>query len=162
MVRGCGQTARLLINRHREVQLMLRRMAAAAAALLSLTALSVAVAPPASASIKWTCYGYTATFADYRSDGHPTEATYSWAVGGDNCVGISPGRQIWIASAGRPWATIPGNGLADAVWYGDESSVRNIYFHTFRVWVASSGNYYCQTWSSDSGWDGYWWHCSES
>ena len=139
---------------------MLRRMAAAAVALLSLAVLTVAVAPPASASIQKTCFGYTGTFADYRSDGRATEATYTWPQGSDNCVGISPGRQIWITSPGHPWATIPGDGRADAVWYGSESSDGSAYVKTFRVWVAASGNYYCEQWSSDTGWFGSWYLCA--
>lgn len=139
---------------------MLRRMAATAAALLSLAALTVAVAPPASASDQWTCFGYTGTFADLRSDGRATEMVYDWAVDGDNCVGISPGRQIWVASAGHPWATIPGDGRADAVWAGWESYTNGVRVRGFRVWVASSDTYYCQRWWDGAGWDGYWWSCS--
>lgn len=138
---------------------MLRRMAAAAAALVCSAILTVIVAPPASASIQKTCFGYTGTFADYRSDDRATEARYSWEIGGDNCLGISPGRQIWITSAGHPWAVVPGDGRADAVSPGFEFSTSTAYYKGFRVWVASSGNYYCQVWGTDQGWDGNWWQC---
>jgi len=138
---------------------VLKRLIAAVVALVTMAALTVTMAAPASASYQHTCFGYTGTFMDPVGP-YPTEASLGWAVGGDNCIGISPGRQIWITSAGHPWAVIPGDGRADGVLPVWDEYRRNDYGKFFQVWVASSNSYWCQSWWSDTGWASNWWSCT--
>lgn len=132
---------------------MLKRLIATLAVLLSMSGLAVALAAPASASQDVNCFGYTGTFAD------GTVIYVDWVYGADNCFGISPGRHIWSTSPGHPWSTIPGDGLADEISDVWETGTSSLYGKHVEVWVASSNHYFCQTWWSDTGWDGSWVRC---
>jgi hypothetical protein len=137
---------------------MFKRLIAAVAVLLSLAGLAVATSAPASASSNVTCFGYTGTFAD-PYPAYPTAIYVNWTYGADNCFGISPGRHIWSTSPGHPWSTIPGGGLADGISSVWETGTSSLYAKHIQVWIASSGNYYCQTWWSDTSWTGSWVRC---
>jgi hypothetical protein len=136
---------------------MFKRLIAALAAFLTMGALAVASAAPASASVSYTCFGYTGTFADPTA--YPTVAYVTWQYGADNCFGISPGRHIWNASAGHPWSVIPGGGLADGLSGFYQGGSSSLYYKGVQVWVASSNHYFCQEWWSDTGWTGSWARC---
>ncbi|MBV9820643.1 MAG: hypothetical protein JO144_00245 [Actinobacteria bacterium] len=137
---------------------MLRRMFAMVAVLLSLAGLAVASAGPASASSEVSCFGYTGTFADPYPE-YPTVVAADWGYGVDNCFGISPGRHIWSTAPGHPWATIPGDGLADGISALWETGTSTAYVKHIQVWIASSGNYYCQAYTSSVGWNSDWSRC---
>ena len=138
---------------------MRKRLIAIIAVLLSMAGLAVASAAPAAADVNFTCFGYTGTFMDptvYRTYVGPVY----WTYGADNCFGISPGRHIWSTSPGHPWSTIPGGGLADGISYlWEDVYSSSLYAKNIQVWVAASGNYYCQTWWSDTGWNAGWVRC---
>ncbi len=137
---------------------MFKRLIALVAVLLSLGGIAVVSAAPASASVNVTCFGYTGTFADQTTP-YPTWVAVNWAYGASNCFGISPGRHIWSTSSGHPWSTIPGGGLADGISNVWETGTASLYGKHIEVYVASSGHYFCQTWWSDTGWDGSWLRC---
>lgn len=137
---------------------MLKKVAAFGATMLAVAALVVGVASPASADT-FTCFGYTGTFASPGP--YPTYKYVTWPLAGpDNCFGISPGRHIWSTSAGHPWSIIPGGGLADGLSAYRNDVGSGYYGKTVQVWVASSGHFFCQTWWSDTGWEGFWSSCN--
>jgi hypothetical protein len=137
---------------------MLKRLIAAILALITMGALSVAAAAPASASEVHTCFGYQGTFAQPGT--YPTFVYKDWPVGATNCFGISPGRHIWATAEGHPWSIIPGGGLADGLsGFREDVFSSSLYAKTVEVWVMASNHYYCQTWWSDTGWTGSWSRC---
>jgi len=136
---------------------VLKKLAAFGATLVVMAGLAVGMASPASA-VSYTCFGYTGNFASPTA--YPTYQYVNWPTGPDNCFGISPGRHIWSTSSGHPWSQIPGGGLADGLSGYLESVGSGFYGKTVQVWIAASGNYYCQTWWSDTGWESFWTLCN--
>lgn len=137
---------------------MIKRIAACIATIASVLALAFTVAAPAYASYQGSCFGYTGTFAD--PVGFPTLVHATFPDGSQNCFGISPGRQVWDTHPGQPWYVIPGGGRADGIegayWYNDGVNIEKI----IRVWVAGSGNFWCQSYVYGGGWQTTWHECN--
>jgi hypothetical protein len=123
-----------------------------------MAALVVVSASPASATSE-TCFGYTGNFTP-PTTGYPTFQYVSFWPG-PNCFGITADRRIWITAAGHPWSVIPGGGLADGLpGYRYDPLSGGGYGKTVQVYVKASGNFYCQTWWSDTNWVGHWTLCN--
>ncbi len=137
---------------------MMRKLAAFAATLTAMATLVVVSASPASAKPE-TCFGYTGDFM-LPTTPYVTFKLVPWDPGADNCFGITSDRRIWVTAAGHPWSVIPGGGRADGFSNFFEAVGPSRYGKIVQVYVKASGNYYCQTWWSDTNWEGHWTLCN--